>query len=92
VCSDACAEFAIVNHQIVDRAKRVYSIGAKAKIPVGAWFFGTTGLLMLAISGVLWWSDPAGWPAAAYPGGFGVLFLAFAVFILRRYRSVGLSL
>jgi len=74
------------------RAKRVYSIGVKARIPVGAWFFGTTGLLMLAVAVCLWWSDPAGWAAAVYPGGFGLLFLVFAAFVWRRYRSVGLNL
>jgi hypothetical protein len=28
----------------------------------------------------------------AYSGGFGLLFLAFAALIWRRYRSVGLNL
>jgi hypothetical protein len=92
VCSDACAEFAIVNHQIVDRAKRVYSIGVKARIPLGTWFFTAAGLFMLSVGAFLAWSDPAGWSAAAYPGGLGALFLVFAVLIWRRYRSIGLNL
>jgi hypothetical protein len=92
VCSDACAQFAIDNQAIVDRAKRVYSIGVKPKIPLGAWFFGTMGVVLLGIAGLLAWSDPNGWPAAAYPGGFGLLLLVFAVFVWRRYRAIGLNL
>jgi len=92
VCSEVCAQFAIDTHEIQDRAKRIYSIGVKPRIPVGAWFFGTFGLLVLFITALLLWSDRNNWPTAALSGGFGVLFLVFAVFIWRRYRSVGLNL
>jgi hypothetical protein len=37
VCSEACAQFAIVTRELQDRAKRIYSIGTRPKIPVGAW-------------------------------------------------------
>jgi hypothetical protein len=92
VCSEVCAQFAIDTHEIQDRAKRIYSIGVKPRIPVGAWFFGTVGLLVFAFTGLLLWSDANNWATAAPSAGFGVLFLVFAVFIWRRYRSVGLNL
>jgi len=92
VCSEACAQFAIVTRELQDRAKRIYSIGTRLKIPVGAWLYGILGLLSLIGSTVLWWSDPKCWPAVAFPGAVGLLFLGFSVFIWRRYRAVGLSL
>ena len=92
VCSDACAELALINHQIVERARRVYGIGVKPKIPLGAWFFGAVGLLILSSATLILWSNSNDGPTAAYTGGFGLLFLVFAVFIWRRYRSVGLNL
>ena len=92
VCSDACADLADVNRQMVERARRLYSIGVKQKIPLGAWFFGIAGALALVIAVLLLWSDPNGWPIAAYCGGIGVLFLGFSVFTWRRYRAVGLNL
>ena len=92
VCSEACAQFVTDNQAIVDRAKRVYSIGVKSKIPLGAWFFGTMGVVMLGIAALFLWTDPHGWPVAAYPGAFGLLLVVFAVFVWRRYRAVGLNL
>jgi len=92
VCSEACAQFALDFREIQDRAKRIYSIGTKPRIPVGAWFFGILGALSLIIAAVLWWNDPRNWSDVVVPGGIGLLLLGFSVFIWRRYRSVGLSL
>jgi hypothetical protein len=92
VCSDACAAYALINHEMVDRARRIYSIGTKPKIPVGAWFLGSLGLLSVGIAAVLLWNDPTGWANAGPPGGFGLLLIGFSVFMWRRYRSLGLSI
>jgi hypothetical protein len=92
VCSEPCADNVILSQQIIERGKRLYSIGGKPKIPLGAWFFGVFGLLALSIAVAFWWFDPNIWQATAYCGGVGVLFFVFAVLMWQRYRSVGLSL
>jgi hypothetical protein len=92
VCSDACAEAANINLQIVNRATKLYSIGQRPKVPLVAWLFGVVGALFEVVAFVMWWGDPSGWPAALYFAVAGVLFGAFAVFVWRRYRAVGLSL
>jgi len=86
-CSDACTELAGVNLQMIERAKRVYSIGHKPRIPVTTWFFGVSGSLAIATAVVMWDLPPAGWPL----GVIGLLLVTFAVVFWRRYRSLGLS-
>ena len=90
VCADACAEFSSVQHQIVDRAKRVYSIGMRPKIPALTLFLGTCGIFVVALAIIEWLATNN--EASLILAGFGVLLLGFSLFMWQRYRSVGFSL
>jgi hypothetical protein len=91
VCSDACAESTRVSQEIVERAKRVYSIGARPKIPLATWYFGVIGVAAVLFAVVEWVQNASGGLIFLF-ASVGILFLSFAMFIWRRYGSVGLSL
>jgi lipid-A-disaccharide synthase-like uncharacterized protein len=93
VCSVACADYASNSLEILERANRLYSIGAnRQKIPVISWFLGIFGLVGVCFAAFQWWDDSPQWPVVVVAGGIGLLFIAFALFIWRRYRALGLSL
>jgi hypothetical protein len=93
VCSDACADHASTNLEIVERAKRLYSIGAnRPKIPVNSWFLGIFGLVCVCFAALQLWDDSPLWPVVVVTGSLGLLFIAFSVIFWRRYRALGLSL
>ena len=93
VCSDPCADHASTNLEIVERAKRVYSIGEnRPKIPVNSWFLGIFGLICVCFAAFQWWDNSPLWPVVVVTGSLGLLFVAFSVIFWRRYRALGLSL
>jgi hypothetical protein len=92
VCSDPCADHASTQLAIVERAKRVYSIGERPRIPIASWLFGVLGAFLLGGAVLVRSGDSSLWQLALVCGVFGVTLCAFAVFYWRRYRAVGLNL